>query len=167
VVSPRRDAVAGDLHKRVMAACADGLAEQLAVLHGPQRRPKGIFCPGCDRAPSDNEGTQPLWPCRTYKILTAHVLELRDVDAALKAMLLPKLTTPQVTLMRFFAGQLPDPPRHTCEDTYQVLIARGLIERQGPRRVYQLTERGQHHLAVLGPGLPRTRGGTGKRCRLT
>jgi hypothetical protein len=149
-MSARRARVAKDFHRVIMAACADALTAQLAELHAPVTRPGDLACKGCAQDQDERRAPGVTWPCATYKILAAEVLSLPNVDAALTSLMGAHLTSSQVSLLRFLGGQLADPPVRT-DGTYQALIARGLIARGGPRRVYQLTERGRLALAALGP----------------
>ena len=79
--------VAADFHDRVKAACWDGLAGRLAVLHRPHTGdddPDGApRCRGCDRDRGDPGTDGPIWPCRTYTIVAATVLDEPDVEGEL------------------------------------------------------------------------------------
>jgi hypothetical protein len=75
------DDVARDFHHRVQVNCWDSLAWQLAQLHEPYLDNGLPVCRGCDR---DERGTSdPVWPCRTYTIIAATVLNIPSVEAAL------------------------------------------------------------------------------------
>ena len=150
-MSARQDGVARDFHEIVLAACQDGLTAQLAALHAPVSQAGRLVCAGCGSARPSPHEPEVSWPCSTYTVLVAAVLEVADVEAALTSLLAVRPTATQVEMLRFLAGQRPDPPQWT-RSTYRGLVARGLISRQGPRRIYQLTDRGRQVLAALGLG---------------
>jgi hypothetical protein len=77
------DDVAREFHARVRENSWDSLATQLAQLHEPHLE-KGLpVCRGCDR---DERGTtDPVWPCRTYTIIAATMLNISSVEATLAA----------------------------------------------------------------------------------
>jgi hypothetical protein len=77
--------VARDFHDRVLAACWDSLARQLAALHAPHVEEGVPVCRGCDR---DERGTSdPVWPCRTYTIIAATMLNVRNVEGVLAGLI--------------------------------------------------------------------------------
>lgn len=79
------DDVARDLHNRVQANCWDSLARQLADLHAPYVEAGMPVCRGCDR---DERGTSdPVWPCRTYTIIAATMLNVANVEGALAGLM--------------------------------------------------------------------------------
>ena len=81
----RWDDVARDFHDRVLTNCWDSLGRQLAELHAPHLDQGMPVCRGCDR---DERGTSdPVWPCRTYTIIAATMLQVRSVEATLAQLI--------------------------------------------------------------------------------
>jgi hypothetical protein len=90
-LSPAWDVVAHEFHERVKASCWDTLAGQLAILHQPHIHDGLPVCRGCD---CDERGaTDPVWPCRTYTIIAATVLNISNVENSLTCSL--KVTSKQ------------------------------------------------------------------------
>lgn len=78
-----RAMAAAEFHDRVKAACWDGLAGQLTMVHQPHTGADGIpRCHGCDQACDDPEVNGPVWPCRTYTIIAAAVLAEPEMGAS-------------------------------------------------------------------------------------
>ena len=79
------DDVARKFHDRVQENCWDSLARQLAQLHEPYLDDGLPVCRGCDR---DERGTSdPVWPCRTYTIIAATMLNISSVEATLAVLI--------------------------------------------------------------------------------
>lgn len=76
-MSPEEHDVAEAFHQRVRAASWDQLADQLAHLHRPRIGAEGSACQACTHA----------WPCRTYALVAAAVLEQGDVERGFVAAL--------------------------------------------------------------------------------
>ena len=73
--------VARDFHQRVQENCWDSLATALAELHQPHLDEGQPVCRGCDR---DERGTSdPVWPCRTYTLIAATMLNVPSVEVTL------------------------------------------------------------------------------------
>jgi hypothetical protein len=82
MTSDRATSAAG-FHDRVKAACWDGLAGQLVMLHQPHPDADGTpRCHGCDQPRGDPETDGPAWPCRTYTIIATAVLAEPEVEAS-------------------------------------------------------------------------------------
>jgi hypothetical protein len=76
-------AAAAEFHDRVKAACWDGLAGQLAMLHQPHLDANGTpRCHGCDQSHGDPEIDAPVWPCRTYTIIATAVLAEPEIGTS-------------------------------------------------------------------------------------
>jgi len=83
-VSGAWDDVAREFHERVRVNCWDSLAAQLLDLHAPYLDEGMPVCRGCDR---DERGTtDPVWPCRTYTIIAATMLNIASVEVALAGL---------------------------------------------------------------------------------
>jgi hypothetical protein len=79
------DDVARSFHERVRVNCWDSLAAQLLQLHAPYLEQGQPVCRGCDR---DERGTSdPVWPCRTYTMIAATMLNIPSVEAALASQI--------------------------------------------------------------------------------
>ena len=81
------DVVAHNFHDRVNAACWDSLAAQFVELHRPHMYHGHSVCWGCDREQHESSLGGPAWPCRSYKLVASTMLNIRDVDAALRQLL--------------------------------------------------------------------------------
>jgi hypothetical protein len=82
---PSRE-VAVEFHRRVLAACRDDLTSALAQLHRPHIVDTEPVCRGCDRERPGGGDDDPLWPCRTYTLIAANVLDQPNVEAILARM---------------------------------------------------------------------------------
>jgi hypothetical protein len=83
-VSQIWDDVARSFHERVQVNCWDSLATQLLALHQPHLDEGQPVCRGCDR---DERGTSdPVWPCRTYTVIAATLLNVPNVESALATL---------------------------------------------------------------------------------
>lgn len=75
------------LHERVLAVAFDRLTRQLVELHAPiDDGGEQPVCGGCDQPGVSDDLA--MWPCRTYTLLAASVLDLRTygVDEYLTAL---------------------------------------------------------------------------------
>jgi hypothetical protein len=71
------EAAATHLHTRVLEACLDSLAQEVARLHRPVVLGgdlDGLVCEGCDQAARTDPPA--AWPCRTYTIVATTALRL-------------------------------------------------------------------------------------------
>jgi|NGEPerStandDraft_6_1074524.scaffolds.fasta_scaffold151643_2 hypothetical protein len=71
------EAAAWHLHTRVLEACLDSLAQEVARLHQPVvlgADLDGLVCEGCDQATRTDPPAS--WPCRTYTIVATTALRL-------------------------------------------------------------------------------------------
>lgn len=80
-MSPFENDVVEAFHVRVQAACWDQLAEKLAQLHRPRVVEGRPVCHGCEREVGAG------WPCRTYALVAASVLDPSDVERGFAAAL--------------------------------------------------------------------------------
>lgn len=79
------DEVARDFHERVLVNCWDSLSSRLLELHEPCLTDGLPVCRGCDR---EERGTaDPMWPCRTYTIIAATMLNISSVEVALAGLI--------------------------------------------------------------------------------
>jgi hypothetical protein len=76
-----RQAVPAAFHDRVIANCWDSLAGELLNLHRPHIGVGGVECQGCDGA-----GIV-AWPCRSYTVIAATMLDIPDVEKQLRQLL--------------------------------------------------------------------------------
>ncbi len=84
-VSDAWEEVARDFHERVRVNCWDSLAAELVELHRPHLADGLPVCRGCDR---DERGTtDPVWPCRSYTVIAATMLNVPNVEATLAGLM--------------------------------------------------------------------------------